>query len=72
LDNQKLAPNPNTFFTQLPGVLAKSATGHVPIATTIQEHPDGRPVQLFASQSIPGTWLYPYQPEAKRTAQIGR
>jgi hypothetical protein len=56
---------PNTFFTQLPGMMAKPATGSAPTATTTQTS-SGRPVQLYASQSSPGTWLY--QPQAKPTA----
>jgi hypothetical protein len=54
----------NTFFTNLPGVTAKPATGSASSATTTQT-PDGRPVQLYPSQSRPGTWLF--QPEAKST-----
>ncbi len=50
----------NTFFTNLPGVTAKPATGSATSATTTQT-PDGRPIQLYPSQSRTGTWLY--QPE---------
>src|ERR1700722_16849537 len=50
----------NTFFTTLPGVTAKPATGSAAAATTTQT-PDGRSVQLYPSQSRPGTWLF--QPE---------
>ena len=54
---------PNSFFTQLPGVIAAPATGHATAPTTTQGTPDGRPVQLYPSQSRPGTWLY--EPEAR-------
>jgi hypothetical protein len=42
----------NTFFTQLPGVTAKPVTGSAPTATTTQTS-NGRPVQLYPSQSSP-------------------
>jgi hypothetical protein len=51
---------PNTFFTELPGVIAKPATGSAPGAPT--QTPSGQPVQLYPSQSSSGTQLY--QPEA--------
>jgi hypothetical protein len=53
---------PNTFFTELPGVIAKPATGSTTVTT-----PDGRPVQLYPSQSTSGTW--PYQPDAGSTTR---
>ncbi len=55
----------NTFFTNLLGVTAKPATGSAPAATTTQT-PDGRSVQLYPSQSRPGTWLF--QPESAPAA----
>ena len=55
---------PNTFFTELPGVIAKPATGSATAATTTQT-PDGRLVQLYPSKSSPGTWSY--QPEGGPT-----
>jgi hypothetical protein len=62
--------NPDTtLFTSLPGVFAKSATGRAPTATTTQGTADGRPVPVYASQSMPGMWLY--QPEANRTGSHG-
>jgi hypothetical protein len=51
---------PNTFFTQLPGVIAKPATGSALGAPT--QTSGGQPVQLYPSQSRSGTQLY--QPEA--------
>jgi hypothetical protein len=51
---------PNTFFNELPGVIAKPATGSAPVAPT--QTPGGQPVQLYPSQSRSGTQLY--QPEA--------
>jgi hypothetical protein len=55
---------PNTFFTQLPGVIAKPDMGSAPAATTTQT-PSGRPVQLYPSKSTSGTW--PYRPEGGPT-----
>jgi hypothetical protein len=55
---------PNTFFNELPGVIAKPATGSASAATTTQT-PDGRPVQLYPSKSTAGTWAY--QPEGGPT-----
>ena len=46
---------PNTFFTQLPGVIAKPATGS---ATATTQTPDGLPVQLYPSKSTSGTWSH--------------
>jgi hypothetical protein len=54
---------PNTFFTQLPGVIAKPATGSATATTTTQT--DGRPVQLYPSKSTSGTW--PYHEEGSPT-----
>jgi hypothetical protein len=51
---------PNTFFTELPGVIAKPATGSVLGAPT--QTPGSQPVQLYPSQSSSGTQLN--QPEA--------
>jgi hypothetical protein len=46
---------PNTFFTQLPGVTAKTPAQNVPAAATTQ---DGRAVDAYVTQSSRGTWLF--------------
>ena len=53
---------PNTFFNELPGVIAKPATGS---ATATAQTPDGQPVQLYPSKSTSGTW--PDRPEGGPT-----
>jgi hypothetical protein len=55
------APNPITFFTQLPGVIAKP-TESAPPATTMQTQ-NGQPGQLHAGRSSPGTSQY--QPQER-------
>jgi hypothetical protein len=48
--------NANTFFTQLPGVVAKAPVQNVPPSVTTQ---NGRAVQTYMTQSSHGTWLFP-------------
>jgi hypothetical protein len=48
--------NPITFFTQLPGVVAKAPVQNVPTIGTAQ---NGQAVQTYMTQSSRGTWLFP-------------
>jgi hypothetical protein len=43
---------PNTFFTQLPGVTAKTP------AQNVAATPDGQAVHAYVTNSSRGTWLF--------------
>ena len=47
----------NTLFTEIPGVIAQSPMQNLAIATA--QH--GQPMQVYATQSSHGTWLFPPQ-----------
>src|SRR5207248_1641639 len=47
---------PNTFFTQLPGVIAQAPAQNVPSVATAQ---NGQAVHTYVTNSQRGTWLFP-------------
>jgi hypothetical protein len=47
-------PVANTFFTELPGVIAQAPAQNVPSVATAQS---GQAVQVYATSSSQGTWL---------------
>jgi hypothetical protein len=49
---------PNTYFTELPGVVAKPATGG---AATVQQQA-GPSIGTYATNHSTGTWLFPPNP----------
>jgi hypothetical protein len=49
---------PNTYFTELPGVVAKPATGGA--ATVLQQA--GPSIGTYATNHSTGTWLFPPNP----------
>jgi len=50
-------PQANTLFTEIPGVIAQSPMQNLAIATA--QH--GQPMQVYATQSSHGAWLFPPQ-----------
>ena len=55
---------PNTFFTQLPGVVAQGDVPHAPTyaqnrPVQTQQAQNGQGVHAYATQSSHGTWLFP-------------
>jgi hypothetical protein len=46
---------PNTLFTEIPGVIAQSPVQNAPSVATAQS---GQPMQVYATQSSHGTWLF--------------
>jgi hypothetical protein len=45
----------NTLFTEIPGVVAQAPAQNAPMVATAQ---NGQPVQVYATQSSHGTWLF--------------
>ena len=45
----------NTFFTELPGVVAQAPVQNAPAVATAQ---NGQAVHTYATQSSHGTWLF--------------
>ena len=45
----------NTLFTEIPGVVAQAPVQNAPSVATAQH---GQPVQVYATQSSHGTWLF--------------
>ena len=48
-------PEANTLFTEIPGVIAQAPAQNAPSVATAQ---NGQPVQVYATQSSHGTWLF--------------
>ena len=48
-------PEANTLFTEIPGVIAQAPVQSAPLMATAQS---GQPVQVYATQSSHGTWLF--------------
>ena len=48
-------PVANTQFTEIPGVIAQSPVQNAPSVATAQS---GQPMQVYATQSSHGTWLF--------------
>ena len=48
-------PEANTLFTEIPGVIAQAPVQNAPLMATAQS---GQPVQVYATQSSHGTWLF--------------
>lgn len=56
------APNPNTFFTQLPGVIAQAQVQQAPTAVA-RNQSTGKPTAAFVTTSRgSGTWLFAPNP----------
>jgi hypothetical protein len=58
---------PNTFFTQLPGVVAQADVPHAPTYAQnrpeqIQQAQNGQGVHAYVTQSRRGTWLFQANP----------
>jgi hypothetical protein len=52
------SPIPNTFFTELPGVIAQAPVQQAPAAVAANQN--GAEVNIFATSHRPaGTWLFP-------------
>ena len=49
-------PAANSFFTELPGVIAQAPVQNAPAVATAQS---GRAAQVYVTQSRNGTWLFP-------------
>jgi hypothetical protein len=49
-------PAANTFFTQLPGVIAQAPIQNAPSVATAQ---NGQAVHTYVTNSSRGTWLFP-------------
>jgi hypothetical protein len=47
----------NTQFTQIPGVVARAPAQNAPAAVATAQN--GRSVQVYATRSNQGTWLFP-------------
>ena len=48
-------PEANTFFTELPGVIAQAQVQNAPVATA----QNGQAAQAYVTNSRGGTWLFP-------------
>ena len=59
-------PVANSFFTELPGIVAPADVPHRPMPRTGRRSPKrrrmGRGVPVYATQSSRGTWLYQTDP----------
>ena len=51
---------PNTFFTELPGVVAQAPVQRAPHAATASQN--AAPTHMYVSHSATGTWLFPPNP----------
>jgi hypothetical protein len=49
-------PTANTFFTELPGVVAQAPAQNAPAIATAQ---NGQAIRAYVTQSNRGTWLFP-------------
>jgi hypothetical protein len=49
-------PVPNTFFTELPGVIAQAPVQNPPPVATAQ---NGQAIRTYVTNSNRGTWLFP-------------
>jgi hypothetical protein len=49
-------PAANTFFTELPGVVAQAPVQNAPAVATAQ---NGQAVHAYVANSNRGTWLFP-------------
>lgn len=49
-------PAANTFFTELPGVVAQAPVQNAPAIATAR---NGQVVQTYVTRSTHGTWLFP-------------
>jgi hypothetical protein len=57
-------PAPNTFFTELPGVVAQADVPKAPTyaqnrQVQTQQAQSGQGLQVYGTQSSHGTWLFP-------------
>ena len=56
-------PVGNTFFTQLPGVVAQAQVPNAPVyaqhGQATQQAQNGQGVHAYVTQSSHGTWLFP-------------
>ena len=53
-----MAPVANTFFTELPGVVAQAPSQQVPSAVA-RNQTGGAPTAAFITNHSSGTWLFP-------------
>lgn len=49
---------PNTFFTELPGVIAQAPVAQVPSSVAQAQQPAGAPTAAFVTSHNSGTWLF--------------
>ena len=54
-------PVANTFFTELPGVVAHAPVQNAPAVATAQNQ-NGQAVHIYVANSSHGTWLFPPNP----------
>jgi hypothetical protein len=52
----------NTFFTQLPGVIAQAPVQQAPSAVARNQAGGGSPTAAFVTTQHSGTWLFPPNP----------